>query len=390
MRHGPSGAREMQHDKRTHQSRMDRAIRRFWRFDVARTYTELLGEVRSKVESVSLDEIKRRIEVGEGYVLVDVREKDEWREGHLPSAIHLPRGFLEMQAESKLPDRSAKLIVYCAGGIRSVFAAATLKELGYEYVESADPGFVRWKDLGYPIEKPANLTSNQLDRYSRQILLSEVGEEGQKRLLESRVLLLGSGGLRSSAALYLAAAGVGTMGFAHHDTAGDEQESAIQISNPDVNVMVFHEPLTHPHVDRILDQKWDVVIDGLDDFATRSLVNDASMFRGLPVVHGSIVQFEGKVTTFIPGRGPCLRCLEPQSPIEPAPNHMEERVLLGIIGTIQATEAIKIILGKGEPLVGRWLTYDSMKNAFRTLELRRDSNCTVCRESSSIQKKEPM
>jgi molybdopterin/thiamine biosynthesis adenylyltransferase/rhodanese-related sulfurtransferase len=375
---------------------------------MAKTYADLLEDVRTKAQLVSLDEIKRRIEANEGYVLVDVREKDEWRGGYIPGAIHLPRGFLEMQAESKLTDRSAKLIVYCAGGIRSAFAATTLSALGYEHVESANPGFVRWKDLGYPIEKPAELTPAQLERYSRHLLLSEVGEKGQERLLKARVLLLGAGGLGSPAALYLAAAGVGTIGIVDNDAVDasnlqrqvlhgtdrlgvpkvESGARTIQNLNPDVNVISFQERLTRANIDRIFDQNWDVVVDGLDNFPTRYLVNDASVFKSLPVVHGSIFRFDGQVTTFWPGKGPCYRCLYP----EPPPAHLAPScaeagvlgILPGVIGTIQATEAIKIILGTGEPLVGRLLTYDSMNMTFRTLKLRRDSSCPVCGESPSI------
>ncbi|MDQ3033607.1 MAG: molybdopterin-synthase adenylyltransferase MoeB [Myxococcota bacterium] len=375
---------------------------------MARTYSDLLQDVKSSVQQVSLDEMKRRLEAREGYVFVDVREKDEWRGGYLPGALHVPRGFLEMQAESKLPDKKAKIVVYCAGGIRSAFAAKTLIDLGYEQVESANPGFVRWKDLGYPTDKPAELTPAQLDRYSRHILLPEVGDKGQEKLLKSRVLLLGAGGLGSPAALYLAAAGVGTIGIIDNDTVdasnlqrqvlhGTDRvgtpkvESAartIENLNPDVKVLQFQERLTSANADRIFDQGWDVIVDGLDNFPTRYLVNDASVWKNIPVVHGSIFRFDGQVTTFWAGKGPCYRCLYP----EPPPAHLAPScaeagvlgILPGVVGTIQATEAIKIILGQGEPLVGRLLTYDSLKMVFRTLKLRRDPSCPVCGESPSI------
>ncbi len=375
---------------------------------MSKTYSDLLSEVKSQVRPVSLDEIKRRLEAREDYVLVDVREKDEVRQGFIPGAVHVPRGFLEMQAEQRLPNKGAKLVVYCAGGVRSAFAAKSLVELGYQHVESANPGFVRWKDLGYPVEKPPELTPEQLDRYSRHLLLPEVGEKGQEKLLRARVLLLGAGGLGSPAALYLAAAGVGTLGIIDNDVVDasnlqrqilhgtakvgvpkvESGAERIRDLNPDVNVVPFRERLTSENVDRIFDHGWDVVVDGLDNFPTRYLVNDASVWKNVPVVHGSIFRFDGQVTTFWPKKGPCYRCLYP----EPPPPHLAPScaeagvlgVLPGIVGTIQATEAIKIILGQGDPLVGRLLTYESLKMQFRTLKLRRDPSCPVCSDSPTI------
>jgi molybdopterin/thiamine biosynthesis adenylyltransferase len=375
---------------------------------MSKTYSDLLQEVKSQVRTVSLDEMKRRLEAGEDYVFVDVREKDEVRQGFIPGAVHIPRGFLEMQAESKLPNKGAKIVAYCAGGIRSAFAAKTLAGLGYEQVESANPGFVRWKDLGYPVEKPPELTPAQLERYSRHLLLPEVGEKGQEKLLKARVLLLGAGGLGSPAALYLAAAGVGTLGVIDNDVVdasnlqrqvlhgtarvGDPKVESgaerLRDLNPDVEVVPFRERLTSENVDRIFDQGWDVIVDGLDNFPTRYLVNDASVWKDIPVVHGSIFRFDGQVTTFWPGEGPCYRCLYP----EPPPPHLAPScaeagvlgILPGVIGTLQATEAIKIVLGQGDPLVGRLLTYESLKMQFRTLKLRRDPGCPVCGENPSI------
>lgn len=375
---------------------------------MSKTYSDLLQEVKGEVKQVSLDDLKARLEKREDLVLVDVREKDEYRQGFIPGAVHVPRGFLEMQAESKLPDKGAKLVVYCAGGIRSAFAAKSLQDLGYAHVESANPGFVRWKDSGYPVEKPPELTPAQLDRYSRHLLLPEVGEKGQEKLLSARVLLLGAGGLGSPAALYLAAAGVGTLGVIDNDvvdasnlqrqvlhgtsTVGvpkvESGAERLKDLNPDVNVIPFKERLTSENVDRIFDQGWDVIVDGLDNFPTRYLVNDASVWKDIPVVHGSIFRFDGQVTTFWPKQGPCYRCLYP----EPPPAHLAPScaeagvlgILPGVIGTIQATEAIKIILGQGEPLVGRLLTYESLKMQFRTLKLRKDPSCPVCGDAPSI------
>jgi molybdopterin/thiamine biosynthesis adenylyltransferase/rhodanese-related sulfurtransferase len=365
---------------------------------------------------VSLEELKRRIEAGEKVTLLDVREKDEWRGGYIPGAVSLPRGFLEIQAEQKLPDKNARIVAYCAGGTRSALAAATLQELGYAHVETANPGFVRWKDLGYPVETPPNLTDSQRERYSRHILLPEVGEVGQAKLLQSKVLLLGAGGLGSPALMYLAAAGVGTLGIVDADVvdASNLQRQIIHATsrvgspkvesaakfvadlNPDVKVVPYKERLTSANVERIF-ADYEVVIDGTDNFPTRYLVNDASVWLGKPVVHGSIFRFDGQVTTFISDRaaaklgvaaGPCYRCLYP----EPPPPHLAPScqeagvlgILCGIVGTVQATEAIKILLGKGTSLVGRLLTYDSLKMRFRELRLRRDPNCPVCGPKPTI------
>ena len=377
---------------------------------MAKTYSDLFSEIRSNVKLISLEALKERLEsrAKKPFTLVDVREKDEVRAGYIPGAVHVPRGFLEMQAEQKLPNKSDEIIVYCAGGTRSAFAAKTLSELGYENVTSANPGFVRWKDLKYPVEMPAELTPAQLDRYSRHILLPEVGERGQEKLLKGRVLLLGAGGLGAPAALYLAAAGVGTLGLVDADTVDasnlqrqiihatsrlgqnkvDSAEFAIHDLNPDVKVIKYQERLNSSNVDRIFGAGWDVIVDGCDNFPTRYLVNDASLFHKIPVSHGSIFRFDGQVTTFMPFQGPCYRCLYP----EPPPAHLAPScaeagvlgILPGVVGVIQATEAIKLILGKGDLLVGRLLTYDSLRMSFRTLKLRRDKNCPACGENPTI------
>jgi len=368
-----------------------------------------MGEVRQSVKLISLDDLKQRLQKNAAeFTLVDVREKDEFRAGYIPGALHLPRGFLEMQAEQKLPDKNQEIIVYCAGGTRSAFAAKTLQELGYTKVQSANPGFVRWKDLKYPVESPPDLTPAQLDRYSRHIMLSEVGEVGQAKLLASRVLLLGAGGLGSPAALYLAAAGVGTIGLVDADVVDasnlqrqiahatsrigmskvDSAETALLDLNPDVKVVKYKERLLSSNVERILADKWDVILDGCDNFPTRYLVNDASVFHKIPVVHGSIFRFEGQVTTFKPFEGPCYRCLYP----EPPPPHLAPScgeagvlgILPGMVGILQATEVIKLLLGQGEPLVGRLLTYDSLGMKFRTLKLRRDKTCPACGDNPTI------
>ena len=374
---------------------------------MTKTYGDLLAGVRDAVRTVTLDEIKRRLEAGEKMVLVDVREKDEVRGGYIPGAVSIPRGFLEMQAEAKLTDKDAPIVLYCAGGVRSAFAAKTLAELGYTHVESANPGFVRWKDLGYPMELPPALTDAQRERYSRHLLLPEVGEVGQAKLLAGKVLLLGAGGLGSPAALYLAAAGVGTLGIVDLDVVDvsnlqrqiihatsrvgtskvKSAAKAIHDLNPDVKVVEHEERVTSENVDRLF-KAYDVIVDGSDNFPTRYLVNDASVFLNKPVVHGSIFRFDGQLTTFIPGKGPCYRCLYP----EPPPPHLAPScqeagvlgILPGLIGILQATEAVKLLLGKGDSLNGRLLTYDSLKMKFRELRLRRDPACPVCGDHPTI------
>jgi sulfur-carrier protein adenylyltransferase/sulfurtransferase len=375
---------------------------------MATTYTDLIAEVRKSIKTVSLEEIKHRLDTKQPMVLLDVREKEEFRAGYIPGAISVPRGFLEIQIEQKIPDKSAPVVAYCAGGTRSALAAKTLAELGYTNVESANPGFVRWKDLTYPMETPPQLTDAQRDRYSRHLLLPEVGEVGQAKLLASKILLLGAGGLGSPAALYLAAAGVGTLGLVDADVVDasnlqrqilhttsrvgmpkvESGEKTIRDLNPDVHVVKFQERLTSSNVERIF-KDFDVVVDGCDNFPTRYLVNDASVFMKKPVVHGSIFRFEGQVTTFEPGSGgPCYRCLYP----EPPPPHLAPScqeagvlgILPGVVGVLQATEAIKLVLGKGTTLNGRLLTYDSLRMKFGELRLRRDKACPVCGEAPTI------
>jgi molybdopterin/thiamine biosynthesis adenylyltransferase/rhodanese-related sulfurtransferase len=381
------------------------------------TYTDLISDVRKRTKQLSLEQLKQRFDAKDKMVLVDVREKDEWRGGYIPGAVSIPRGFLEIQAEQKLPDKNARIVAYCAGGTRSALAAATLQELGYTNVETANPGFVRWKDLGFPVETPPDLTDAQRERYSRHILLPEVGEAGQARLLQGKVLLLGAGGLGSPAALYLAAAGVGTLGIVDADVVDasnlqrqiihatsrvgtpkvESAAKAIADLNPDVKVVPYRERMTSANVERLF-ADYEVIVDGTDNFPTRYLVNDASVWMGKPVVHGSIFRFDGQVTTFVPEKAakklgmaepsPCYRCLYP----EPPPPHLAPScqeagvlgILCGIVGTIQATEAIKILLGKGSLLAGRLMTYDSLKMKFRELRLRRDPSCPVDGQKPTI------
>ena len=375
---------------------------------MAKTYAELFAEVRERVRTISLEALKARLDAKTPTTLVDVREQHEFNAGYIPGAVHIPRGFLEIQAEGKLPDRKAPIVVYCAGGTRSAFAARTLSDLGYENVLSANPGFVRWKDLRYPMETPPSLTESQRDRYSRHLMLPEVGDKGQAKLLASRVLLLGAGGLGSPSGMYLAAAGVGTLGLVDADVVDasnlqrqilhatsrigtpkvDSAEIALRELNPDVKVVKYQERLTSENIERILADKWDVIVDGCDNFPTRYLVNDASLIHKIPVVHGSIFRFDGQVTTFLPFNGPCYRCLYP----EPPPAHLAPScaeagvlgILPGIIGVLQATEAVKILLGLGNTLAGRLLQYDSLAMTFRTFKLRRDDACPGCGKNPTI------
>ncbi len=374
---------------------------------MAKTFQDIMAETRRAIREISLEELKARLEGERDFTLVDVREGDEFRAGHIPGAVHIPRGHLESKAESTLVEKGARIVLYCAGGTRSALAAKTLQEMGYTNIESANPGFSQWKDRRYPMEVPRVLTADQRDRYSRHLLLPEVGEKGQAKLLDAKVLCLGAGGLGAPAALYLAAAGVGTIGLVDADvvdasnlqrqvihsmsTVGlpkvDSAEKTLKGLNPELKVVKFQERLTSENVDRIFDG-FDVIVDGCDNFPTRYLVNDASVMKRKPVVHGSIFRFEGQVTTFVPYEGPCYRCLYP----EPPPAHLAPScqeagvlgVLPGIVGVIQATEAIKLVLKIGKPLVGRLLTYDSLGMKFRELKLRRDDECPMCGKAPSI------
>ena len=371
------------------------------------SYRELLQQVKAEIDEV--DASRARELLGEGdAAAVDVRERDEWEEGHIPGAVHIPRGSLEGRIENAVPDLSQPIVVYCAGGSRSAFAARTLEELGYENVASLAGGFTDWKRNGFPFELPQTLDEAKRRRYSRHLLIPEVGEEGQQKLLDSRILLIGAGGLGSPAGLYLAAAGIGTIGIVDDDAVdetnlqrqivhsterlGDSKaESAkrtIEALNPDVTVKVFKERLTSENVDRILGEGWDVIVDGADNFPTRYLLNDASVWHGIPIVHGSIYRFEGQTTVFKPHEGPCYRCLFPQPPPpELAPSCAEGGVLgvlPGVIGSLQTNEALKLALGIGEPLVGRLLMFDALAGTFTEISLRRDPDCPVCGENPTI------
>ncbi|QDE89514.1 molybdopterin biosynthesis protein MoeB [Myxococcus xanthus] len=375
--------------------------------DMARTFQTLLAGVKQEIREVSVEDVKRLLDARAPVRLLDVREADEYAGGRLPGALHIPRGYLELRIESQV-QRDEELVVYCAGGTRSALATKTLKELGYERVASLAGGYNRWSDAALPVEKPFVLTAEQKERYRRHLSLPEVGEAGQAKLLQARVLLLGAGGLGSPAALYLAAAGVGTLGIVDSDVVDlsnlqrqvihtrerqgqpkvASARAAIEALNPDVKVVGFEERLTSHNVLKIL-EGFDLVLDGGDNFATRYLLNDACVMLGKPNVHGSIFRFEGQVTSFVPGQGPCYRCLYPAPPPpELAPSCAEAGVLgvlPGVIGLLQATEALKLILDQGEALVGRLLTFDALGTRFQDLKLRRDTQCPVCAPGATVE-----
>lgn len=364
-------------------------------------FRDLLSRARAQIREVDTEAAARLLAADPRAVALDVREPAEFEQGALTGAVHVPRGHFESQVENKVPDHDAPVVIYCASGTRSVFAARTLAELGYTDVVSMAGGFNKWKNEGRQWHTPKVLSAEQRSRYHRHLLLPEVGEAGQQRLLESKVLLLGAGGLGSPAALYLAAAGVGTLGIVDMD-AVDESNLQRQILhnldrvgerkvdsakktlvglNPDVDVVGYDVRLGADNVLDIIDG-YDVIIDGADNFPTRYLVNDASLVKRIPVVHGSIFRFEGQATVFHPYVGPCYRCLFPEPPpAEMAPSCAEAGVLgvlPGIIGTIQAMEAIKLVLGLGDPLVGRLMAYDAMEESFRTFKVPRDPSCPAC------------
>jgi len=351
------------------------------------SFRELLSETKSRIREVDTAGAAELIE-RPGTVVLDVREPDEYEQGAIPGALHIPRGHLEGQIESRLSDHDAPVVVYCAGGVRSAFAAKTLDELGYSDVVSMAGGFGRWKDEGRPWVTPQTLSPEQKIRYGRHLLLPEVGEAGQQKLLDSKVLLLGAGGLGSPAALYLAAAGVGTIGIVDMDVVDasnlqrqvlhnldrigdrkvDSAKKTLTALNPDIDVVTYDTRLSAENVLDIL-AGYDVVVDGADNFPSRYLLNDASVKLGIPVVHGSIFRFEGQVTVFDPLDGPTYRDYLPvPPPAELAPSCAEAGVLgvlPGIVGSIQALEAIKLLLGLGDSLKGRVLAFDSLEMTFR-------------------------
>jgi molybdopterin/thiamine biosynthesis adenylyltransferase/rhodanese-related sulfurtransferase len=367
------------------------------------SFRDLLAKAKSEIVEIDTQQAQTRIEAGNVLVL-DVREPDEYDQGALPNALHIPRGHLEAQIEGRATDRDQTIVVYCAGGVRSAFAARTLQELGYTDVLSVEGGFGKWKDEGRAWKQPVVLTPDQRNRYQRHLLLPEVGVEGQAKLLGAKVLMLGAGGLGSPAALYLAAAGVGTIGIVDMDEVDasnlqrqvlhnmdrigvrkvDSARMTIEKLNPDVKVNTYDMRLTAENIIEIM-SGYDVVVDGADNFPSRYLLNDASVKLGIPVVHGSIFRFEGMVSVFHPLRGPTYRDMVPEPPpAELAPSCAEAGVLgvlPGIIGSIQALETIKVILDLGDPLIGRILSVDTTEMSFRVFKLRADPNNVVTYEN---------
>jgi molybdopterin/thiamine biosynthesis adenylyltransferase/rhodanese-related sulfurtransferase len=366
------------------------------------TFRDLLRDTKSQIQEVSTAEAQDLLSAG--WTLLDVREPDEYEQGAVPGSIHIPRGNLESQIENRVPDKSTPIVAMCAGGVRSAFAAKTLLELDYQQIVSMDGGFNRWKDEGREWRTPRTLNPAQRNRYSRHLLLPEVGEAGQLQLLDAKVLLIGAGGLGSPAALYLAAAGVGTIGIIDMDVVDesnlqrqvlhnvdrvgerkvDSAKKTLTLLNPDVNVVTYDVRLG---ADNILDiiTGYDVIVDGADNFPVRYILNDASVKLGIPVVHGSIFRFEGQVTVFDPRNGPTYRDMIPEPPpAELAPSCAEAGVLgvlPGIVGSIQALEAIKLILGLGDSLVGRLLAFDATEMSFREYKLRKDPTLEITWEN---------
>lgn len=375
------------------------------------SFQKVLKDVKGKIRETDVAAVRKVVEAakgqsgdgnGHGPILIDVREKDEWLEGNIPGARWIPRGFLEQRIEDQVPERSAEIVVYCAGGTRSALAARSLEELGYTNVKSMAGGFTAWKRAGLNFERPFVMTQEQSIRYSRHTMLPEMGEAGQIKLLKSKVLCLGAGGLGSPAGLYLAAAGVGTIGFVDDDTVDssnlqrqiihamdrvglpkvESAKKAIAQLNPDVKVIGHQTRLDSSNVLDII-KDYDLIVDGADNFPTRYLLNDACLKLGKPIVHGSIYRFEGQVTSFVPGKG-CYRCSFPEPPPpDMAPSCQEAGVLgvlCGVIGSLQVTEAIKILLGVGKPLSDRTLFFDALGLKFREFKRHKVPTCPTCGE----------
>ena len=370
-------------------------------------FKEILRQAKSQIREITVHDVQDKFNPENGFTLLDVREDDEWQQGHLDRAVFLPRGFLEVKADKVLADRSQPIVVYCAGGVRSALAAKTLQDLGYTDVYSMRGGFTEWKNNGLPFVTPEKVGKDQMARYSRHLRIPEVGEKGQLKLLKSKVLLVGAGGLGSPAGVYLAASGVGTLGLVDYDVV-DESNLQRQILhwtssigmpkvdsarrtlfevNPDVKVRTH---TVHLDASNVLDifNDYDVIVSGSDNFTTAYMVNDAAVMLKKPVVYGSIFRFDGQASTFIPYEGPCFRCLyATATPPELAPSCDEAGVLgvlPGVIGLIQATEVVKLLLNIGTTLSGRLLTYDALEMTFKQFKIRRDPACAACGPNARI------
>ena len=361
---------------------------------------DLLRQVKSEIDEIDPSQVNELLQ--EGVTIIDVREAEELSSGLLPGAKHVPRSYLETRIERIVPDRSAHVILYCASGNRSAYGARTLRDdLGYEQVESMTGGIALWKDRGYEVDVPRTLSPEQRDRYSRHLLIPEIGTGGQQKLLDAKVLLLGAGGLGSPTALYLAAAGVGTLGIVDDDVVDlsnlqrqvihstqrvgipkvDSAEESIHALNPDVRVVKYPVRLDASNIMEII-AGYDVIVDGVDNFPTRYLLNDATVRLQIPVVSASILGFDGQLSVFKPYEGPCYRCLfrEPP-PAELAPSCGANGVLgvlPGTMGLLQATEVVKLIVGVGDPAIGRLLLYDALAATLTEVKVHRDPDCPIC------------
>lgn len=369
---------------------------------------DYLANLKKEITEISPEDVKQKIDDQSDALIIDVRENEETQGGIIPGAETVVRGFLEMKIENLEPKKDREIILYCAGGNRSAMSAKALQDYGYQNVKSMTGGYSSWQHKGYPIEEKKGLTAEKLARYARHLSMPEVGEKGQAKLLDSKVLLIGAGGLGSPAGLYLAAAGIGTIGIIDNDVVDqsnlqrqilhDESweglpkvDSAIHRMkgiNSDIKVKPYKVRLDRTNAMEIF-KEYDVIVNGCDNFATRYLINDACVFLNKPLVDGSIFRFEGQVTVFHPSEdGPCYRCLYPAPPPpEMAPSCQEAGVfgvLPGIIGCLQAVEVIKVLLQIGEPLIGKLMLYDALKQKFRELKIRKDKECPVCSENPSI------
>jgi molybdopterin/thiamine biosynthesis adenylyltransferase/rhodanese-related sulfurtransferase len=372
------------------------------------TSDHLIRQVKHQIKEIDVQTLKRRLDAGDSVAVIDVRELDEYAQGALPGARHIPRGYLELEIETVVPDHGAPIALYCETGIRSALGARSLQEMGYTDVVSVAGGFDRWKSSGYSFEIPRLMTDEQRRRYSRHTMIPEIGEQGQLRLLDAKALLIGAGGLGSPAAMYLAAAGVGTLGIVDFDVVDvsnlqrqilhqtddvgrpkvETAAEAIAALNPDVTVVPHRLVLRSDNAMDVI-RGYDVVINGSDNFPTRYLVNDACAMLGIPLVDGSIYRFEGQVAVFDPARGgPCYRCVYPDPPPPgEVPSCAEGGVLgvlPGIVGSLQASEALKLILGIGEPLAGRLLLFDALEGRFRQVKVHKNPACPVCGENPTI------